>query len=78
MAAKFSIPRRKAFKRSKAWQSNKIKELRKSFNQLRRRQKAYPLQDNYKAFKDSKNKYFLEIKTAKTSCWNSLDRKSTV
>jgi len=52
--------------------SDKIKELRKSFNQLRRRWKAYPSQDNYKAFKDSKNKYFSEIKTAKTSCWNSF------
>ena len=72
MAAEFGIPRRKAFERSKAWWSDKIKELRKSFNQLRRRWKAYPSQDNYKTFKDSKNKYFSEIKTAKTSCWNSF------
>ena len=32
MVVEFSIPRKKAFERSKAWWSDKIKELRKSFN----------------------------------------------
>jgi hypothetical protein len=71
-AAEFSIPRTKAYSKSKAWWNENITKFKRQMNQAKRKWRKGStnsedsiLYDNYIA---QRNKYFQEIKTAKTKC----------
>src|SRR5215469_16766783 len=71
-AAEASIPRKKAFSRSKAWWTKELTSLRRQFGKARKAWKGSPNQDTYRAFLEARNSYFQEVKIAKTSCWNTF------
>jgi len=57
-AAEASIPRKKAFSRSKAWWTEELTSLRKQFGRARKAWKRSPSQVTYEAFNKARNSYF--------------------
>lgn len=71
-AAENTIPRRKTCSRSKAWWNDELTSQRKTLGIVKRRWKQSQDPQDYQDFLSQRNIYFQEIKTAKSSCWNSF------
>jgi len=76
-ASNYSIPRIRVTSRSKSWWTPELSQLRKKMSSSRRLWKKRR-EDNlaYLSFKKERNTYFLEVKKAKKTHWDSYLEKA--